>query len=71
MKVNVEEKSNEIKFPCLMKAEDNLVVLFSANKTGVVLVNDDDEENKIGEYSCIWDMQCFEPFNGEITLEND
>ena len=71
MKVEVKEKGNKIKFPCLMKEyEFGTIVLFNKDKCGVCIENGT-SNSIIGEYSDYWDMYCFEPFDGEITLKND
>lgn len=73
MKVEVKEKGNkiEIKYPCLMKSSNyGVIVLFISQKCGTCL-DVGHSNNELGEYSDYWDMDCFSPFDGEITLKND
>lgn len=71
MKVEVKEKGNEIKLPCLMKEyEFGTIVLFNKDSCGVCIENGT-SNSIIGEYSDCWAMSCFEYFDGEITLKND
>jgi hypothetical protein len=71
MKVEINEKETqgEVKYPCLMKSEKGLIVLFNAPECGIVLKGNDVHER--GHYSSNWNMDSFEPFNGTITLSNE
>ena len=71
--MNVEVKERKIgkgiKYPCLMVYPDGLLVLFCKESCGTVISRDDTYH--IGEYDENWDMDKFEPFDGEVTLKND
>ena len=72
MKSTIEHapKKPAITYPCLMRSTRNgSVVLFTERGEGTCVHARVD--NILGEYSDIWDMDCFEPFNGTITLGND
>lgn len=70
MKVEVKENVSEIKFPRLMKDKNGeLVVFFIDDKQGICVVSDG--FYNVGNYLDHWFIECFEPFNGTITLEND
>jgi len=81
MKSKINTSTNkDYTFPCLMKynnAEHNIndfIVLFTSRTNGTVVhVYEPDNENikdprKLGEYSTIWSIEFFQPFDGEITL---
>lgn len=59
------------KYPTLMQYEDKkgLVVLFIGESRGIV-VNAEGDWDTIGAYSEEWDMGCFIPFDGSVTLSN-
>ena len=76
MKVTIKEKSEEIKFPCLMEGPLGQVVLFTSATCGTRLVKRADRpDDPIGEYSSGWvsvyTSNYWKPFNGKIILEND
>jgi len=64
------QKKPAATYPCLMISTYNgSVVLFTEHEIGTCVHAGVD--NILGEYSGIWDMDCFEPFNGTITMRND
>lgn len=74
MKVTIEEKSEELKFPCLMVAsEADCIVLFLSKQTGVVLAQGKSSLS-VGHYSTVWgspyDNSVWKPYDGKIILEN-
>ena len=73
MKIVVDEKNckGEIKYPCLMKAENGNIVLFSCYGEGMCIRSDNARFYDVGDYAEDWDMDCFKPFNGTIILSND
>jgi len=74
MKVIVNEKTDrrdDVKYPCLMINQDTqAVALFTKKNTGVMLKCSVSSLNTVGEYSTTW-ADCFTPFHGDITLDND
>ena len=71
------EENKEIKYPCLMESGKNgQVVLFAADSQGTLVFSSDhdhsisDRPSDIGYYIQHWDMSCFTPFTGKITLSN-
>jgi len=64
------------KYPVMMTANSNiallreLVVLFYADKTGVVLHSTSDKY-PVGYWSDDWDMSCFEFSTGIVQLRNE
>lgn len=57
-------KSNQ--YPLLMKSKVNgIIVLFKNHKKGFIISGND-----IGGYMFNWDMNEFEPFDGEVVLRN-
>ena len=76
MKVTIEEKSEEIKFPCLMEGASGQVVLFTSATHGARLTpRADHPDDPIGECHSDWvsvyASNHWKPFNGKIILEND
>jgi len=71
MKVEVNEKAKreEDEYPCLMIEYSGMIVLFSGYSIGTVL--NETHGWKPGEFSDGWDMDCFKPFHGTITLSNE
>ena len=72
MKSTIEHapKKPAITYPCLMiSAMNGSVVLFTAGSKGTCVHAGGGDY--LGRYSDIWKMDCFEPFNGTITLSND
>jgi hypothetical protein len=57
------------RFPKLMVADGDLIVLFNADRKGIV-VNSKRGQN-IGDYSIDWAMGAFKDYNGEVTLKNE
>ena len=77
MKVTIEEKSEELKFPCLMESPVGQVVLFTSATRGIRLTPKEGgttEERHVGECSSDWVSvyapSHWRPFNGRIVLEN-
>lgn len=71
MKVEIREKADEVKYPCLMiHKEMGFIVLFKDKQNGMV-VSSNSEHFNIGDHSEYWDSTLFRQFNGEITLKND
>ena len=70
MKVEVKEsgKKAERPFPKLMITQKGTLVLFTSAGVGTVLKGVD---HTIGYHSSDFDSECFEDFEGEITLSND
>lgn len=76
MKVTIEEKSEELKFPCLMESSSGQVVLFVSDTHGIRLApRADCLDGPIGEWSGDWVSvyapNHWKPFIGKIILEND
>lgn len=69
-KINKKESKPKCKYPYLGIYKDELVVLFSEEKTGVVVVGDG-RANKIAYYSRDWAEEVFTPLKGEIVLTNE
>jgi hypothetical protein len=72
MRSEIVKESDEIVYPCLMEAE-NGVVLFTNNEIGtVVSVYPIDRYNNwsLGNYSARWDFKGFKPFTGKVILTN-
>ena len=75
MKVTIEEKGEELKFPCLMVAsETDCIVLFLNKHAGVVLAQGKSSWS-VGHYSATWgspyDISAWKPYDGKIILENN
>ena len=72
--VNKDSKAGNVKYPCLMIAEDGDILLATKEDdvclTGTIIVREDDELN-IGHCCTGWAKSAFKPFNGSITLSND
>lgn len=72
MKVNLEkeeEEKYELHFPCLLEGiNSGIVVLMIQPEYGTVLKG---STFPTGSIIHNWDMTCFKPFKGKITLEND
>ena len=65
----IKETDKALTYPYLGKAkEDDAVVLFTEQSTGVCLVAS--EINDIGEYSKDWDERCFTRL-GSTTIKFD
>ena len=63
------EEVKELEFPKLMKSTQGiLLVLFTGQKEGIVLLGDDDWN--LGHNSSSWNMGSFIDFNEELTLKN-
>jgi len=72
VEVNEKEKTVEIEYPRLMKTthRGNLIVLFTGKSDGIVVCPH--PEYELFEFKKDWwDMDCFEPFYGTITLINE
>ena len=68
IKSKIEEVESIIEFPKLMVDKKDLIVLFSASSSGVVIK--DEHGMREGEYSKRWSMRQFTDFNGSIILSN-
>lgn len=68
MKTKIERNSDK-KYPCLKISRTGCVVLFQRAKTGSV-IHENDDYYGIGQHSSSWAEQDFEPFNGQVILEN-
>jgi hypothetical protein len=72
MKVTVTEKEDKLKYPCLMKDEDNEIIYLLINSSeGVCLTEDEFRGFKLGEKIFFTDSYNHTPFTGKITLENE
>lgn len=71
MKVTIAPKQTQ-KYPYIGIASDTeIIVLFSARKTGVCL-DPGTSSHYCGKFSDVWgEDQYFTPFHGSITLLND
>ena len=69
IKSEVEEVESIIEFPKLMIDKNDLIVLFSSPKLGVV-VKGDNLLWKVGEHGEAWVMDRFTDFRGSVTLSN-
>jgi hypothetical protein len=71
MKVTVNEKSQEKKYPWIgINNLNKSIVLFVSENNGVTLKSGS-SHHEIGECSINWDEKLFESFDYEITLSND
>ena len=75
MKLTIEEKSEDLKFPCLMIAtREDLVVLFTNKDCGIVLAQGESSFS-VGEYSGSWsnfyERDVWQQLNGKVILENN
>ena len=61
----------ELNYPCLMKSMSGIIVLFIDKHTGIVVSNEGDDDNNIGDYRTNWVESSFVLFEGSITLSND
>lgn len=70
MKVTIknENKSSEIKYPCLMVSTMGCVVWFHKPNCGMVI---QDKDYHAGVYITEWYMPAFTPFTGTVELSND
>lgn len=70
-KLNVREMvDEEVKwnYPCLGKSHTGRIVLFKSDGVGTVL-SSKDMPGDVGNYSLMWDMECFTPIDGPVILE--
>lgn len=70
MKVTVN-KDGEIKYPCLMIADDTGHIYLMANKDKGTRVYSSNDSADVGDHNERWVSDDFKPFHGSITLEND
>lgn len=68
VKIKNENKSTEIKYPCLMVSARGTIVLFCKSGVGTVIRSD---TSPVGSYENGWCMDLFTPFTGTIELSND
>lgn len=61
------------KYPMLMiDDEKEMIVLMTADSVGTVIAHCTDKAPwSVGHYTTSWAMECFKPFDGEVTLAND
>lgn len=70
MKTKIKENKESKQFPKLMRLKgSDTIVLMSHPKVGVVV--NEGKHHMVGSYFQYWDMDCFEDFNGSITLSNE
>lgn len=55
-------------FPKLMCTDTSLIVLFTGENTGTVIVPNN--AHTIGDHLDIWDMELFNDYEGTIELKN-
>ena len=67
-----ETKKTEAKpkYPCLKISEEGLVVLFTKERTGTVLIESSQRKLRVGFYGDSWLDDLFKPFDESITLKN-
>lgn len=76
MNATIIKEEVKYDFPCLMKfryGEDScssFIVLFNKKRTGTVVYREQNCNWNLGDYKENWELNCFEPFNGEIKLSN-
>jgi hypothetical protein len=52
-------------------ADGKVIVLFTSKNEGTVVYSSNDHNWNIGEYSDNWvEESCFEPYNGQVILNN-
>lgn len=73
MKAVINENETKSRYPYLgvLKSDKSVLVLFSGDSKGTVLVSSNDDWENIGEYGERWAEDKFTPFTGSITLSND
>lgn len=68
----IENKKNELNFPCLMTSSTyKYIVYFTKWMEGIVLYSESSNYHQPGYFSNNWNMKCFEKFEGKIILENN
>lgn len=72
VKVKVNESEEELtkKYPCLMKSDKGLVVLFYEAGVGTVIVPGK-SMYEIGNHLKKWADDQFKPFHGTVELSNE
>ena len=64
-----KKKEKETEFPCLMVADNGLIVLFTlCNEGSVVCVGN--SPHSLGYVSEDWHMDSFKEFKGSVELKN-
>lgn len=63
-----ENKSSEIKYPCLMAGPNGIIVLFLGDSSGLVLKH---HSYPVGKMQYDWGIHLFTPFTGTVELSND
>jgi hypothetical protein len=60
-------------YPMLMIDNDKeMIVLMTVDGVGTVITHYKDKAPwPVGHHATTWSMECFKPFNGEVTLAND
>jgi hypothetical protein len=52
--------------------DKEMIVFMTADGVGTVIAHYKDTAPwSVGHYTTSWAMECFKPFNGEVTLAND
>jgi len=67
MRVEVKEENTILLFPCLMIGDEDIIVLFTKPKCGILIKTN---WSNSGDYHEDWDMKRFKSFKGEIILSN-
>lgn len=70
--IHNKAKQPEIKYPCLMVANNGDIVLFSEERKGIKIVNGTGGD-LVGSHSNTWIMKHFKPLptTESVTLQND
>lgn len=70
LKIEVKQEVKQAqKYPYIGLSNRGRIVLFSSKNHGVLL-EDPKESHLIGHVSHSWAEDCFEPFKGQVILEN-
>jgi len=67
MKTEIIERNNV--YPCLMKSKSGLIILFTEEEIGTVIIGNN--TYKSGEFRDGWIMSRFHKFEGKLIIEND
>lgn len=72
MKSELVTNNSDDKYPCIKKwVKGGIIILFNMKGCGTVIYVPPNctEDEKLGDYSNDWNMDCFEDFYGVIKLE--
>ena len=71
--VSVKKKATKPEFPCLRYDKFGRIVFFKKNGKGVVVHDPTNgaQPHILADYIECWDMKCFTPYAGKITLSNE